>query len=255
MMPSWKEQKFSAVLVMLFFVVLIGFVGTKTWNEYALHDQIGLSPKTADTFTVGGEGKVSGQPTLAQVDVGLMSEGKEVAEAQGENSRKVNAILVAIKGLGIAEADLQTNQYGIAPKYEYKDGKQTVVGYTVSQNLNVKVRDLKKVGVVLAKAGELGANQINGVQFTIDDPTSLQQEARKKALADAKQKAAALADALGVRIVRVTTFSESSGPQPVMPYGFRAMEMMDGPAAAPAPDIQAGSLDVRSHVSVTFEIH
>ncbi len=253
MWPNWQEQKPFAVLIAILVVALVGFVGVKTWNEYALHDQIGVSPKTPDTFTIDGEGKVSGEPTLAQVDVGLFSEGKEVAEAQAENSRKANEIIAGMKALGVAEQDMQTSNYSIQPKYDYKDGKQTVSGYVVSQNVNVKVRDLKKVGAVLAKVGERGANQVNGVQFTIDDPTTLKQAARKKALEDAQKKAEELASALGVRIVRVTTFSESAGQLPVMPYNYRTADVvMGGPA--PSPEIQTGTLDVVSRVSVTFEI-
>ncbi len=251
--PDWKENQLFTALLALLCLALILFVGFKAWNTRSEHDQIGHAPRSRDTITIDGEGKVTGKPTLAQVDLGMFMEGKDVPQLQNDNSQKVNAIIAAMKGLGIAEADLQTSNYTISPKFEYKDGAQNVIGYTISQNLSLKVRDLSKLSAVLAKAGQLGTNQVNGVTFTIDDPTELKQEARKKALQDARSKAQELADALGVTVEHVVTFSESSNPltQP-LPYMYKAEGM--GGAASVAPDIQPGSLDVVSHVSVTFEI-
>ncbi|MCC6563732.1 SIMPL domain-containing protein, partial [Candidatus Uhrbacteria bacterium] len=103
-----------------------------------------------------------------------------------------------------------------------------------------------------SKAGELGANQVNGVRFTIDDPTTVQQQARTEAIADAKAKAQELADAMGVKIVKIVTFSESSGGTTPPMFAYRALDAAQ--SAAPVPDIQTGSLDVQANVSVTFEI-
>lgn len=247
-----KEHKLFASLLGLLLLVLIAFVGVKTWNAYASHAEIGHEPRGRDTITIDGEGKVTGKPTLAQIDIGLYSEGRDVPQVQKDNTQKVNAIVDAMKELGIADADLQTSNYSIYPKFDYNNNVQTVNGYVVSQSLHVKVRDLTNVGTALAKVGSLGANQVNGVTFTIDDPKELKQQARMKALEDAKKKAQELADALGVNVVRVVTFSESSGSPGPMPFNYRAMD--SGVAAAPAPDIQSGSLDVMSNVSVTFEI-
>jgi len=252
--PDWKENQLFTGLLALLCVALIAFVGFKAWNARSEHDQIGHAPRSRDTITIDGEGKVTGKPTLAQVDLGMFMEGKDVPQLQNDNSQKVNAIIAAMKGLGIAEADLQTSNYTISPKFEYKDGVQNVIGYTISQNLSLKVRDLSKLSAVLAKAGQLGTNQVNGVSFTIDDPTELKQEARKKALQDARSKAQELADALGVTVEHVVTFSESSNPlmQP-LPYMYKAEATGMGGGGS-APEIQPGSLDVISHVSVTFEI-
>ncbi|MDO8617939.1 MAG: SIMPL domain-containing protein [Candidatus Uhrbacteria bacterium] len=252
--PDWKENRLFTALLALLCIAFIFLVGFKAWNAFGEHDQIGHAPRSRDTITMDGEGKVTGKPTLAQIDLGMFMEGKDVPELQNQNSQKVNAIIAAMKGLGIAEADLQTSNYTISPKFEYKDGSQNVVGYMISQNLNLKVRDLSKLSAVLAKAGQLGTNQVNGVSFTIDDPTELKQEARKKALQDARNKAQELADALGVKVERVVTFAESSNPmiQP-FPYMYKAEATGLG-GGGTAPDIQPGSLDVISRVSVTFEI-
>lgn len=225
----------------------------RAYNARLERKYIGAVPNQRDTITIEGEGKITSKPTLAQINVGLYSEGVEVPGVQAENTRKVNAMVTALKDAGIAEADLQTNNYNIAPKYDYTDGLQRVVGYTVSQNLEVKVRDLAKVGDVLARVGQLGANQVSGVNFTLDDPSSVKQEARRKALADARAKADELAEALGVDIIRVVTFSESgAGSPPPMPM-YRA-ELMAADNKAASPDIQPGSLDLVSRVSVTYEI-
>ncbi len=252
MFPTWKEQPLMTVLVSAVLVSAAFLMWTRAQNIALERTYIGTAPHQRDTVVIDGEGKVTAKPTLGQISVGLYTEGAEVPVVQEENSRKVNAMIAAMKDLNIAEADLQTNTYNIAAKYEYKDGTQRVIGYTVSQNIEVKVRDLSKVGTVLSRVGQLGANQVNGVNFTIDDPASLKQEARRKALEDARSKANELAKALGVEIVHVVTFSESGGTQAPMPM-YRA-EAMVASAAPTAPDIQAGSLDVISRVSVTYQI-
>lgn len=253
MIPKPQENPQAFGLLAALSLMLVLYIGVLTWNGVAQHDAIGQEPRGRDTITIDGEGKVSGTPTLAEVSLGLYSEGQDVPKVQNDNNAKVNALIDAMKELGIAEADLQTNQYSISPKYDYTDGLQRVVGYTVSQSVSVKVRDLSRVGTVLSRAGQLGANQVNGLTFTIDDPSDLQQQARKEAIDDARAKAKELADAMGVRLVKVVTFSESSGTPGPYPLAYSAFE--DKVASAPVvPDVQPGELDVVSHVSVTFEI-
>ncbi|HEU0050613.1 MAG TPA: SIMPL domain-containing protein, partial [Patescibacteria group bacterium] len=182
------------------------------------------------------------------------TEGTDVKTAQTQNTDKVNAIIKAVKALGVSDADVQTSNYSINPKFDWNNGKQTLLGYSVTQTVTVKIRDLSKVGEILAKAGELGANQVNGVNFSIDDPSKIQQEARKKAIDDAREKADELASSLGLHVVRVVNFSEmGNNPIPIMPYA-KSVALGMGGGAAPAPDIQSGSLDVTSNVSITFEI-
>ena len=250
--PNWKENAFFSFFVTLLILALGAFIGLKAWNAYAEHDAIGRAPLPRNTVTIDGNGKVTGKPTLANVEVGVYSQGKDVPSVQTDNTQKVNAVIAAVKALGVVDADIQTSNYSISPQFDYNNGKQTLIGYTVSQSVNVKVRDLTKVGDVLDKAGSLGANQINGVTFSIDDPTSLQADARKKALDDARSKADQLAGALGLHVVRVVGFSESSSNvTPPMPFYAKA-DMMN--VASAVPSIQAGSLDVTSNVSVTYEI-
>ncbi len=254
MIPQPKDNPQAFGLLTAVSLMLVLYLGVLSWNAVATHDTIGREPHGRDTITIDGEGKVSGTPTLAEVSLGLYSEGMDVPVVQDDNNKKVNAIIAAMKALGITEADLQTSQYNISPKYDYTDGQQRVIGYTVSQSVTVKVRDLTKVGTVLARAGEAGANQVNGLNFTIDDPTQIQQEARKEALEDARMKAKALADAMGVRLVKVVTFSESSGTPGPIPLAYRAFDKEMLASQVAPPDVQPGQLDVTSRISVTFEI-
>lgn len=251
--PTYKEQPLMTVLVAVFLLSATLLMLAHVRNANLERKYIGQIPDQRNTITIDGEGKVTSKPTLAQVNLGLYSEGADVPTVQADNSRKVDAMIAGLKDLGIAEADLQTSNYSIAPKYDYKDGTQRVIGYTVNQSLEAKVRDLSKVGSVLARVAQLGANQVNGVVFTIDDPTVLTQEARRKALEDARAKAHELAGALGVELVRVVTFTEA-GAVPPTPMLYRTESLSANAVAAPAPDIQPGSLDVVSHVSVTYQI-
>jgi len=246
-----KDNKFLQGVIGLLAIALIIYVGVQTRNALQQYSYIGKSGR--DTISIDGEGKVTAKPDLAHVSLGVQTDAATVKDAQAQNTLKMNAIIAAIKGMKVDEKDIQTSNYNIYPRYDYSNGKQNIIGYTVSQNVDVKVRNLDDVGSILAKAGELGANQVGGVQFTIDDPKALQAEARLKALADARKKADEIASQLGLTIVKVVTFSESSGNGPgPMPFALMA-KSADG-EAVPSPQIESGSLDVMSNVTVTFEV-
>jgi len=248
-MKDFTPVKWVAALAL---AILSVFLVAKTINTFAERDYIGKAVRDRDVITISGMGKMTATPDLAKIDVGVLSDGATVAAVQNDNTRKMNAMTDALKKMGIKDADLQTSNYSLQPKIDYNSNQQKIIGYTLSQTLNVKVRELTKVGDVIDAVTGLGANQVYGVQFTIDDPTSLQDQARLKAIAEAQKKAQALADAVGLHIVKVVSFSEASADQPY-PIPFMA-QAEAGMAVKSVPSIQVGSLDVTTNVSVTFEV-
>ncbi len=252
-MISYKEQPVLTVLAGLLLAALIVFVGVRTWNSVVEHKYIGKPASVRDTITIEGRGKMTTKPTLALVQFGVVSQATTAAVAQRDNTAKMNAVLQAMQELGIKKDDLETSGYYLNPNYDYNKSPYVITGYSVSQNVSVKVRDFDKIGQVLERGVALGINQVNNVQFSIDDPTSVRDEARMKALEDARKKADALADALGVDVVRVVSFSESPANVPgPMPMYYREAAMASDAVVAPA--IQPGTQDVEMSVSVTFEI-
>lgn len=226
------------------------FLVAKTRTEWAQRDYVGKAVRDRDVILVGGTGKVTSKPDLALVQIGIYSEGPTVNGVQADNTAKMNRIIESLKSLGIDKADIQTSNYNLQPAIDWSNGRQNIRGYTLSQNISVKVRDLPKIGEALEQSISAGANQINGVTFTIDEPSSLQDQARLKAIEDAKRKAEALASATGLKIIKVVSFSESGGTPPMMPYAGDAMYNQ----RKEVPQIESGSLDVEMNVSVTFEV-
>lgn len=245
----------AKVLMGALLLCLVVYVGSLARNSFKNYRYIGHAEQFQNIISISGEGKVTGKPDIATVDIGLITENANVAQAQKENTEKMNRLLKAVKGLGIEEKDLQTSLYQINPKYEYPpNGKYTLVGYTVNQSVTMKIRDTAKISEVLAKVGETGVNSVGNLFFTIDDPEKLKVEAREKALTNARAKVEALSKSLGVKIVRVTSFSENN----YMPvdYRYSKMPMAEGlgGAVSSVPDIQAGTLEIVSNVTVSYEI-
>ncbi len=238
---------------------------------------IGTGVQATNSITVSGEGEMYAVPDIATFTFSVVSEKSTVAAAQSDVTTKANAITQYLKEQGIDNKDIQTTDYSIYPQYDYLNqvcpssapasadgsvsssvycgsGKQVLRGYQVRQTTTIKVRDTAKAGDFLAGVGSKGATEVSGLNFTFDDPNKVQDEARSKAIADAKAKADELAKQLGVSIVRVVSFNESGGgyPVPMTAYGKGGSVALD--SAARAPEISVGQNKVVSNVSITYEI-
>jgi uncharacterized protein YggE len=246
--------KYLQALLALLLVAVAGYVGVLTWNAYASHSTIGHPPDVRDTITISGEGKVTARPDIARVEIGVISEGADVPSTQRQNTEQTNAIIASLQASGISDDDIQTSNYQVFPQYDYNEGRQTLRGYRVSQSLSVKVRDLSKIGDVLADSGELGSNEIHGVTFDVDDPSALEAEAREEAIKDAKEKADILAKSLGVNVVRIVSFYEEGDSVPPSALYRSAVDEAVGMGAGISPDVKPGSFDVTKNVSIIFEI-
>ncbi|MFA6254500.1 MAG: SIMPL domain-containing protein [Patescibacteria group bacterium] len=236
-------------------IFLVIYLGVLTWNEVKKHDYIGRESQQTYTIAIDGEGKITAIPDIAEISLGIQTDKVTVATAQKENTDKMNKIIAELKGMGIEAKDIQTTNYSIYPRYDWNNGKQTLLGYTVSQSVTVKIRNLDKIGDIVDKAGSLGANQVSSLSFTIDEPEVIKQQAREKALLNAKEKAEALAKVAGVKLGKLVSFTESSNPvYPV--YRDYAMKSLDAgiEESAPAPTVEPGSQDVIINVMVTYEV-
>lgn len=250
-----KFPIYLKVFVGVLTLTLVSYLGVLTWNAVAEHRLIGKPADVRDTITVSGTAKLSVKPDIARISIGVVSTGRTVAETQKQNTEKMNAITASIKAYGVKDDDIQTSNYSINPQYDWNDGRQTLRGYQVSQQLSIKIRDLEKIGDILASSGDLGSNQIGGISFEVDDTTALQKQARDKAIVDAKEKAEVLARSLGVQLGTVVSFSEGYDASPVPYYNsYEKYSMVADTAGAVSPEVQTGSLDISKTVSITFVI-
>ena len=206
------------------------------------------------TLTVNGSGKVYLTPDIAYITIGVHTEGESASDAVADNNTQAQAIVAALRSEGIAEADIQTNNFSIYPQQDYDDqGRPTgTVRYAVDNSVYVTIREVGNVGDVLDAAVGAGANSINGIQFDVENKTDFLTSAREAAVADARTKAQELASAAGVTLGEVQTISEytSGGPQPM--YDMRASaEMAQGGASVP---VQPGQMLLTLEVNVVFTI-
>lgn len=212
------------------------------------------------TFAVTGEAKVATMPDLATLGFAVVTEGPRPESLQEENTKKINAVIEYVKGQDVAKEDVQTSGYNLYPKYNYDrfSGESEIIGYTLTQNVTVKVRDLERVGTIIGGLTKLGVNQINTVQFSIEDQDSAQEEARAEAIEKARAKAKSLADKAGIRLGRVIDVQESGGGYP-MPYYMRSESAVMGMGGAdavkaPTPTIEPGTQDVYVSVTLIYEV-
>jgi uncharacterized protein YggE len=202
-----------------------------------------------------GEGESTLKPDLALLSLSVMREALTAREAMTANNDAMAKVIAAMKESGIADRDIQTAGIQIAPRYNYTnkpDGTQVaeLAAYQVTNTISIRVRDLAKTGEVIDKSVTLGVNQGGSITFANDKPEPAMTEARKKAVANAMEKAKTLAEAAGVTLGRVIEMSETSYAQPPIPIVAKAYAQ-DAAGAAP---VEAGENAYRVQVNMTFEL-
>jgi uncharacterized protein YggE len=205
------------------------------------------------TVTVNGEAVITVAPDEAQIDIGVVTQARNAPDAAKENAEKLARVLSAVKKLLGKGDEVKTASYSLNPTYRYpQGGKPEIVGYTATNVLHVQTGNLDNVSKLIDAAMQSGANTIQRLLFTLKDEQNAQIQALRLASTKAKTKAEEMANALGLKIVKILAVTESErGVKPIMAPQPR-MTQMDA-AATPTP-VEAGTIEVRSSVSLTAEI-
>lgn len=211
--------------------------------------QQGVPPRPQ--VIVVGEGRVEAAPDMATITVGAQNDAATAAEALAATSTATARILENLSAAGIEPRDIQTDSLSLAPRYDYgrSDGQPTLLGYTASHTVRVRVRDLATLGAQLDAAVAAGGNRFDGLVFGLQDPGPSEDAARTRAVQDALRKAALYAEAAGLNLGPVVSIVEQSGfagPEPM----FRA----DAASAAPPVPVAPGEVTTVATVSVTVEL-
>ena len=269
----WHHHRW---LVKILIVFLIIFVWVKISNDIKASHYIGETNGPA-TITVSGTGNIVATPDIATFDFTVANEASSVADAQTQTTNKIAAITTFLTKNNIAAADIQTTDYSIYPQYAQENvacplygaassggitsngvmmpsivcpptTQSVITGYNVSESITVKIRDLSTAGTILSGIGEFGATNVSGLSFTESNYDDLVKQAEGLAITDAKTSATTLAKNLGVKIIRLVSYSnQSQGP-------IMYAAMASNASASPAPEIPAGQNKITSNVSVVYEV-
>ncbi len=227
-----------------------------------------IQPSSFRSFAVSAEGEVVAIPDVAQFTFSVITQGGvNIASLQTENVEKVNSAIAFVKSQGVQDRDIKTQNFSLEPRYQYSSCPRSfgnevqaclpseIVGYTITQTVQIKVRDFAKVGAIVSGVVENGANSVSQLSFTVDNPDVLESEARGQAIQKAKEKAKAVAEAGSFRVGRLLSIQE--GGSPVHPfYEQRALDTGFGGAAPNVvpPVIEPGSQEVKVFVTLVYEI-
>ena len=212
---------------------------------------------------VSGTGTVSVEPDVAILQVGVEVFAGKVSIARSEASKAMDSVVTVLKKEGVEEKDIQTTKFNIYPRYDYEEvtvngkriGTQVLTGYTVNNTVKAKIYEIDKAGDIIDKSADAGGDyvRINGVDFTVDDPSPYQTEIRKMAVEDAVEKAQDYALLTDVELGPVIELNEMNSGSLHSPYeADYGMRMMA--AAAPTTSISAGQLEIILTVDTLFAI-
>lgn len=250
-----RIAKFSVpVLLAAGTLAIIAIVAAMAQNgTNVAHAQSPTPTAPRTDLGVSGTGRVFVAPDTAIASIGVDITAATLAEATKQASDQMTAVINAIKAQGLDAKDIQTSSYSVYPiTNQPKEGETPkITGYHVTNIVTVKIRDIANVGKVLDAAIAAGANSVNSVMFTVDNPAKAQDEARTLAVKDAMARAQTLATAAGVKVGKITVISElSGGVQPI----FKTAEYAAAPAASGAGPVETGQNEISATVEMHFEI-
>lgn len=252
-------------------VLALGYASVSYVNSYGKS----IQPSSFRSFSVTGNGKAVGIPDIAKFSFQVVTEGgKDVSSLQAQNTNLVNKAIAFVKSKGVDDKDIKTAYYNIDPRYQTYDCNPfpvlqsgatsgsvrpcppaSIVGYTVTQSVDVKIRAFEKIGDIMSGVVSNGANQVGSLSFTIDDPAKVQAEARADAITKAKIQAEEIARAGGFKMGRLLGIQGDYGYRPTYEYGMGGGVAKSMSAESiQVPTIQPGSQDVNVSVTMQYEI-
>ena len=247
-MENNKHFLFHFVTVVSVVVIALFFIKTLDIS-YPLTV---VNTSRASELAVVGEGKIEVTPDTAYVDAGITVDNRgTVSEVQQTINTINDKIINALRDMGIEKGDIKTSNYSVYPNYRYDNNVNTINGYNGNATIQVKVRDVQMVSQVIEKVTDAGANQIQGVRFSIDKPEAYREQVRDMAIKNARAQAEKLAKNLGITLGKVSNIVESSpqsgSPLPIM-YDRAA-----GAGGGGGPEVEQGTQTLTSVVTLYFE--
>ncbi len=240
------------------FTVLFVFIGLFLFVKFAgpLPFSVTSVTTTKDRlFTVEGQAEATAIPDSALISFGVTKDATSVQQAKDEVNKITNQITEDIKKLGVEVKDIKTTNYSVNPQYDYAFGKQQLRGYTISADMQVKLKPIDQANKAIDLATKLGATNVGGVQFVLEDSKqkALENQARKEAIDNAKEKAKSLADAAGIKLGRIIDIQENGGVQP--PVRYALMKSMDaaGEEQKPATELSPGENKISVSITLSYE--
>lgn len=242
-----KNKLLVGISALLVLVMAFGVFTLNAPNNISMAD---VNDTNTRLVTVNGEGKIVVTPDLAYIDLGVQTKNVDASIAQQENAKLMTEVIKAIKAAGIDADDIKTTGYNLYQTYDYSADKQSDPYYVASNIVNVKIKDISKVGTIIDAASNAGANNVNNIRFTVSDDSQYYQEALKLAMTNAKGKAAAI----------MSTFNKT----PDMPYSVSevsyggTMYYDYSPAkalseSAVSTPIESGEITITANVSVGYD--
>lgn len=241
---------------LLGFIAVIAMVGIACQTALAQPEagcRCGVEPKPR--IVTSGEGKVTAKPDEANITIGVTNEDRSLKKCFERQTADMNRVIEQVKAAGVKPEDIKSLGYNITPKTKDKPswwGGLKPDSYQVAHSMSVKVRDLSRLGDIIDRVVESGANNINGLYFTSSKMPELEIEAKAKAVENARAKAEAMARGAGVKVGKVLEISDTAGPAPVYRMQAKAFAMAADNAAP--PEIEPGSIEVRGSCTLVTEV-
>jgi uncharacterized protein len=213
------------------------------------------------TINVSGDAEVKVVPDEVIINMAVETNNTDLDKAREENDKKVSSVISMFKKLGIEERFIQTDYLSVEPRYDYSrnydsERERKFLGYYMTKNISVKLKDVSKFEKVIADALKLGTNYVRGINFQTSELRKHRDQARLMAIRAAKEKAVAMAGELGQKIGKPITINENGGNVYPMYKNARMMNTMvsDGAEGSSAEVIALGEIEIKASVSVTFEL-
>jgi len=262
-METFLKDKKISVSVFVLIIVLSLFTVSKLISEIRIINQ---DQYATNSISVAGKGEVTAIADIASLSINLSKEGKTAKEAQDLLNESITKTLTYLKDQKVDEKDIKSEYGGLSPKYSYdqpacytyscptKDPK--IIGYTATQSITVRVREVDNANVIRTGLAELGITDITGPTFSIEDTDVLQEKAKSLAIKDAKEKAKVLAKDLGVKLGKIISYYDNSDTvgSPMYDYSLSAKSSMNVASAAPTPELPKGENKITSNITINFEI-